>query len=281
MITPLKKLYDFVGDALRTHDEEARHAQLSRPPGVLDSQVIWVMVLAAVILTLLDYYGGSGDWRTLELFVKPFTDDYARVLENIFVHPEYGRLARLAYWSGTTFIGYFVLPVLLIKLVLRQRLRDYGMPWPGSRAPFGIFLVLYLIMAPFVVGVAFTDSFQSTYPFYQQADRSLLEFFVWQCIYAAQFFALEFFYRGFLIHGLRHRFGVYSILISMIPYCMIHFGKPLPETLGSIIAGIALGAITYHYRSIWPAVAIHIAIAFSMDVFSLSAQGRLFALWPF
>jgi uncharacterized protein len=262
---------------LRTHETESRHAQLSRPPGRLDTQVLWIFVLAAVVLTLLDYFGGSGDWKTIELFLRPFTDESEALANKIFLDPEFGRLARLAYWSGTTFIGYFLLPVLLIKLVLRQRLRDYGMPLPGTAAPFGIFLVLYLFMAPFVVTMAFTDSFQSTYPFYQQADRSLFDFFAWQLIYAAQFFALEFFYRGFLIHGLRHRFGVYSILISMIPYCMIHFGKPLPETLGSIVAGIALGAITYHYRSIWPAVAIHIAIAFSMDLFSLSAQGRIFA----
>ena len=281
MILSPRKFIAFIKEALKKHDEETRAALNSRPSGGLDWQVIWILVLAATVLSLLDYYGGSGDWRTMEIFLRPFADDSNALVESIFLHQEYGRLARLAYWSGTTFIGYFILPLLLIKLVFRQRLRDYGLPWPGSRAPFGIFLVLYLFMAPFVVGVAFTDEFQSTYPFYHLADRSLFDFLAWQCIYAAQFFALEFFYRGFLIHGLRHRFGVYSILLSMIPYVMIHFGKPLPETLGSIFAGIALGAITYHYRSIWPAVAIHIAIAFSMDLFSLSAQGRLINLWPF
>lgn len=313
--------------AIAAHEEVSRAAQLARPAGRLDVQVIVIMVMAAAILSWLDYYGGSGDWKSLAAVIWPFVDDAEATLNGIFLSVEWGRLARLGYWSGTTVIGYFIVPALLIVFVFRQKLSDYGLPmpryvvhftlataivlgyWQGhyllaslllilasalaylrfmrhagaqrssrNAVPFGLTLGLFLIMVPFVVFVAFTDSFQSTYPFYQHADRSAFDFIAWSLIYAAQFFALEFFYRGFLIHGLRHRFGVYSILISMIPYVMIHFGKPLPETLGSIVAGIALGAISYHYRSVWPAIALHVSIAFSMDLFSLSAQGRIFGL---
>ncbi len=272
--TILKK----INQAIAVHEEESRNAQLARPVNRLDRQLLVVMLSAAVILSWLDYYGSSGDWRSMEFIFGPFMDDAEGWLRDIFMDREYGRLTRLAYWSGTTILGYFIVPVLIIRFVLKERLSDYGLSFRKGKVPFGLTLGLFLFMLPPVVFVAFTDSFQSTYPFYQHADRSTFDLIAWLMIYGGQFFALEFFYRGFLIHGLKRRFGVYAILVSTIPYTMIHFGKPMPETLGSIIAGIALGAISYHYKSIWPAVVLHVAIAVSMDLFSLSAQGRLFGL---
>ena len=55
----------------------------------------------------------------------------------------------------------------------------------------------------------------------------------------------------------------------IIPYCMIHYGKPLPETLGAIGAGILLGTIAMRTRSIWGGVIIHVAVAVTMDVLAL------------
>lgn len=270
-----RNIWSWTTSAIASHEQTSRDAQLARPPGRLDWQIVVVFTLGAVILSLLNYYGGSGDWPTMEIFVFPFVDDPSEVVASWFRHPEYGRLLRLAYWSGTSVLGYFIIPVLVIWLFWKQRLADYGLPFPGKSTPFGFCLALFLVMLPFVLFVSFTESFQSSYPFYEHADRSVFDFIAWQLIYAAQFFALEFFYRGFLIHGLKRRLGIYAIFVSMIPYVMIHFGKPVPETLGSIIAGIALGALSYHLRSIWPGVFLHIAIAFAMDVFSLSAQGRI------
>lgn len=261
--------------AIAGHEQASRDAQLSRPPGKLDGRIVTVFLVGAVVLSLLNYYGGSSAWDATEIFVAPLSDDPEGLVTGWFTEGDYARLARLAYWSGTSVIGYFIIPVLIICLVWRDRLARYGLPFPGSNTPFGICIGFFLIMLPVVVIASFTDSFQSAYPFYEHADRSAFDFLAWQILYAAQFFALEFFYRGFLIHGLKRRFGVYAIFVSMIPYVMIHFGKPMPETFGSIIAGLALGALSYHYRSIWPGVFLHIAIAFSMDVFSLSAQGRI------
>ena len=272
----LRTIYTKFFKALTFYEQSSRHAQLSKPPGQIDWRVVTVFVLACVILSLLNYYGGSGDWQEIQLFLHPFVDDPEETLRGWFLNHDYARLTRLAYWSGTTVIGYFLVPALLIRLIWKEHLSDYGLPSPGKSPGYLFFLILFFIMFPVVLIASLTEEFQSSYPFYQFADRSAFDFLAWQLVYAAQFFALEFFYRGFLIHGLKHRFGVYSIFVSTIPYVMIHFGKPLPETLGSIIAGIVLGAMSYHYRSIWPGVLLHIAIALSMDTFSLAAQSRLF-----
>ena len=277
MVSLLRTILKNFRQAIAYHEDRARTAQLSRPPERIDTKVLLVVVTACVILSFLDYYGGSMDWSSFADLIALFSEDTAQSIRSFFSDREWGRLRRLGYWSGTTFVGYFLVPCFVIWLFLRERVRDYGLSFRRSTVPFGLTLGLFLFMVPFVLVVAFTDSFQSTYPFYHHADRSRFDLIAWLFIYSLQFFALEFFYRGFLIEGLRHRFGVYAILVSTIPYVMIHFGKPMAETLGSIIAGIVLGGIAYHYRSIWPAVVLHIAIAVSMDLFSLSAQGRLFA----
>ena len=51
----------------------------------------------------------------------------------------------------------------------------------------------------------------------------------------------------------------------IVPHCMIHYPKPLPETLGAILAGIALGTLAMRTRSIWGGVFIHVGVALTMD----------------
>jgi membrane protease YdiL (CAAX protease family) len=96
---------------------------------------------------------------------------------------------------------------------------------------------------------------------------------LWQCLYLSQFFALEFFFRGFIIHGIKKRFGFYSIFVMMIPYVMIHFQKPMPETFGAVLAGVVLGTLSLKSRSIWLGVAIHYAVAITMDLTALWQKG--------
>jgi membrane protease YdiL (CAAX protease family) len=72
-----------------------------------------------------------------------------------------------------------------------------------------------------------------------------------------------------MVHSLKKQFGIYSIFIMMIPYCMIHFGKPMSETLGAIFAGIILGALSLKSNSIWLGVLLHFSVAIAMDCFAL------------
>ena len=108
-----------------------------------------------------------------------------------------------------------------------------------------------------------------TYPFYRLAARSAFDLVAWELLYAAQFLALEFFFRGFMLAGLRRSVGVHAIWIMVVPYTMIHFGKPLPETLGAIFAGLILGTLALRTKSIWSGVLIHVSVALNMDLLAL------------
>jgi membrane protease YdiL (CAAX protease family) len=126
---------------------------------------------------------------------------------------------------------------------------------------------MILVMTPLVLWASQGERFRETYPFYRLATGEPLwpRFVAWEVLYALQFVALEFFFRGYVLHGVRHRFGAYSIFVMMVPYCMIHFAKPLPETCGAIIAGIVLGFMSLATRSIWMGALLHIAVALTMD----------------
>lgn len=185
------------------------------------------------------------------------------------------QLTRLCYWSVWQFFVYVVVPLLVVKLVLRQRWRDYGLKFRGMFNYWWVYLGMYLTILPLVLLVSTTESFRRTYPFYHLgADESLWpRFWIWQIFYSLQFISLEIFFRGFIVHGTKRRLGIYSIFVMMIPYCMIHFGKPLPETIGAIIAGIVLGFMSLKTRSVWLGAASHISVALTMDFAALAQRG--------
>jgi len=58
-----------------------------------------------------------------------------------------------------------------------------------------------------------------------------------------------------------------------VPYCMIHFRKPMPETFGTLVAGVVLGFLSLKTRSIWIGTAIHLSAALSMDFLSMWRKG--------
>ena len=264
---------DFLDAFEAVEDDSRRWVEENRRR--IDWQIVGLIILACFVLSFLEYFGGSSDFATLEGPLSLVFDDAKERLRYTFRENDYARLARLMYWSGCTFVGYMVIPMLYVKFVMRERLRDFGMGVRGALEHSWIYITLFIAVLPAVYFVSFTESFQNTYPFYKNADRSWLDFLAWELTYSLQFLSLEFFFRGFLVHGLKRRFGIYAVLLSVVPYCMIHFGKPMPETLGAIFAGIALGILSLFTRSIWLGVAIHVSVAVSMDVLSLLAQGKL------
>ena len=223
--------------------------------GRLDWRVLVACVTVAVSLASQDHFGTADNYQTL------FPDDGS----------PYWELWGFAWWSGTRVVGYLVLPLIVIALMPGERLRDYHLSITGFTRHWWIYLVLYLVVLPLVLLASTTDDFRATYPFYYRANRSALDLWVWEGLYAAQFVALEFFFRGFLLKALRPALGANAVFVMVVPYCMIHFGKPYPETIGAIVTGLILGTLALRTKSIWGGVFVHIAVATTMDLLALGA----------
>lgn len=185
------------------------------------------------------------------------------------------QITQLTYWVVVLSVFYLLIPVLAVKLIYKENLTDYGFNIKGALKKYKIYVYFFLFMLPLVFAVSFSSSFQSKYPFYDLAINENLypNFILWQILYFIQFIGVEFFFRGFMVHGAKKGIGIYSVFVMTIPYCMIHFGKPMPETIAAIVAGIVLGFLSLKSKSIWLGIAIHYSVAITMDLLSLWQKG--------
>lgn len=186
-------------------------------------------------------------------------------------------LYRLLYWATVVILFFFVVPCVFIVFVLKEKLTDYGLGFSGALKDYQLVILMLAIMLPIIIYFSGTKGFLATYPFYKpEEDENLYpNFFIWESFYFMQFVALEFFFRGFVLHGTKERFGFYAIFVMMIPYCMIHFDKPMMETIAAIIAGIILGVMSLRSKSIWMGVFMHCCVALTMDLCVLYRKGML------
>jgi membrane protease YdiL (CAAX protease family) len=123
-------------------------------------------------------------------------------------------------------------------------------------------------MIPVIWFVSSFSQFNSTYPHLAEARDSWNTFLFFEFGMIVYMFAWEFIWRGFMLFGLEEKFGYYTVLIQMLPFVILHNGKPVLETFGAIIAGIALGILAFRTRSIFYCVATHYGVMFSIDFIS-------------
>lgn len=255
------------GAAIAQVEADAERFRTSPDGKRPDWKTMWVLVVVAVSLTGQNFWHQS--IRQIFHPNDPVIDLGARFGLSWEI------TALLAFAGGCVF-WYCVPAVLLIKLAFRERVRDYGVKLTGWSSGWKIYLVFVAVMVPLVFTFSATEHFQKAYPFYRgwsPSEDGWGRLLVWEAVYALQFVALEFFFRGFMVHGLKHRFGVYSVFVMTVPYCMIHFQKPLAECVASIIAGVALGLMSLKTRSVWLGAALHISVAWGMDTCSLWRKG--------
>ena len=283
IILPIVTL--FFRSTWRQIDEEAhryRGELLAR--GEQDLRPLVAMVMAAVILTLHEYFGG----RTFfEEAIRPLMSAWdekhlAAGHGGVLKIARYQELYGFGWWAFTRVVGYTVVPFGIWKLAFpKDSLRDFGLRTHGFLRHAWIYLLFLACVLPAMLIVSRQPDFGGYYPFYKQASRSWFDFLTWEAMYFAQFFALEMFFRGFWLGALRKSFGSGAIFAMAVPYCMIHFQKPYLEVNGAIIAGIALGSLAMRTRSIYQGFLVHVTVAGLMDWLSLAHRNALpKVMWP-
>jgi membrane protease YdiL (CAAX protease family) len=234
---------------------DAETVRTPEETGQTSWKVLVILVTVAVSLTLQDYIGSH------DTYEKWFPFDGSDNWE----------LYGFAWWSGWRVLGYVIIPMIVLSFLPGERIRDYNVSARGTIQHLWIYVVLFICVLPAVIMASTTQAFRHTYPFYRMANRSYGDLVRWEILYAAQFLSLEFFFRGFILQGLRRAMGANALFVMIVPYCMIHYGKPMPETLGAIGAGLILGTLAMRTRSIWGGVMIHVGVAMTMDVFAMRA----------
>ncbi|MDF1700021.1 MAG: CPBP family intramembrane metalloprotease [Planctomycetota bacterium] len=277
----------------------------------LDRGALAILVAVPFMLTLLDYYGMPWHYpqqwgerrsqhadpgprlpaRELRRSPAPGSD----LLKGIdFGSPEERRrtrgrpttdssigeitpaLEKWAWWGLCCLLFLVLIPAIVARLFAKQGFRDLGLKVRGTGKDAITYLALFAIFFPVIWLVSRDAAFQKTYPFFrtdgQGVTNELITFWI---IYCLQFFAIEYFFRGFMVLGLKKSLGWASVLVMLAPYCMIHYYKPMPEALGAIGAGLVLGALSWRTGTILYGWALHFGVALSMDLLALHAKDLL------
>jgi membrane protease YdiL (CAAX protease family) len=237
------------------------------------------LVITAVVLTVQEYYGGR---QFFQQTLRPELSELNQSSWPWLRFEQYDDLYAYGWWCFSRSAGYVVFPLVAWKLLFPQdSLLDMGLRGNGFLRHLWIYGACLAIVVPVMLIVAHQPDFGSYYPFYKQSSRSIFDLLVWEAMYWLQFFALELFFRGWMVGALRHSLGSAAIFVMALPYCMIHYGKPYLEAHGAIVAGVVLGSLAMRTRSIYAGFLLHISVALGMDLLSLYKRGAIpHNFWP-
>jgi hypothetical protein len=216
----------------------------------LDRQTVFVLTTAIVLVVLQATLGSR---RFFQTELAPLFAD------------EWRGLLAWGWWFGVQGVMGFVVPALALVLLFRRRPAEIGLGL-GDWKLAGVLALLYLPLVTLGTWILSDGAaFQAQYPHYQPAAQNWSFFLIYEALFLFYWIGWEYLWRGFVLFGTAHTFGLYAIFVQTIPFALLHLQKPLPEVLLSIVGGIALGALVWRCRSFWIAVPIHAAQMFILD----------------
>jgi len=217
---------------------------------------IKILLLSVPVILLVYIYHGMD-----EAFARYFSH-----LSNLY----YFDIYRYVYQFLATLVLFFLFPLIVIKLVFKEKLKNYGLTLGDKRYGLRfIIITIPLIVTPIIFLASRMPQVRAEYPLSKLVQDNASVFLLYELSYVLLYYVgWEFFFRGYMLFGLREKFGdAYAILLQVIPSALLHFNKPESEFLGSIVLGIVLGYLALRTRSILYPLIIHSCIGVFTDLF--------------
>lgn len=200
---------------------------------------------------------------------------YDHVARHTFVF--YVRCINNAYgWISVVLL----LTILRFIIDRKENFGIYGLKF--KKIDIKIYLIMLAIMVPVIFTASQFQQFIDYYPLYKRAGgvqfaqhyhiSEVYTKLIYEFFYLTDFLNTELIFRGFLVIGLAKFIGKDAVLPMAATYAVLHFGKPVGETISSIFGGYILGVIALYSRNIWGGVFLHGGIAFLMEVFAFLKQ---------
>lgn len=216
-----------------------------------DRKTAIILIAVAILQTISWYY-------TSRKFFTGYLSDYFQDEPNI-------KLYEFFYWFMGDIIVLFVIPLLIVFFVFKQKPSEYGLQAGDYNTGLKLSALFLSVMAVIIWFVSSSNDFINSYPVIEQAKSSWRIFFIYEFGLFLYMIAWEFIWRGFMLFGLYPKFGNYAILIQMIPFVILHNGKPAIETFGAILGGVFLGVLAIRTRSIFYCIITHFGVMFCID----------------
>jgi membrane protease YdiL (CAAX protease family) len=162
-------------------------------------------------------------------------------------------------------------PVLIGRFVFGLRLADLGLGlgrWRVGLAWLALGIPLALVAGN--IG-SVNPAMRFVYPLDTSVRPELSAFIPYALVQFLYFGAWEVLFRGVLLFGLKERIGAGPANALQTALSVIaHFGRPFTETFSGIPAGLVLGGVSLHARSMWYVAIIHWLVGVSLDWFILT-----------
>lgn len=164
-----------------------------------------------------------------------------------------------------------LVPLVILYKILPAQSSFWGMTLRDVRwRPYCLMLAL---MVPLIIFASTQADFLNAYPrlkqvaFIEPYTGNLLWYqLLYEISYGIDFITVELFFRGFLVFAFIRYAGPAALLPMATFYCSIHFGKPLFECISSFFGGLILGIIAHRTQSIVGGLAVHLGIAWMMEI---------------
>jgi membrane protease YdiL (CAAX protease family) len=159
-----------------------------------------------------------------------------------------------AWWKvADRTILYFIIPMLIILVVFREKPRDFGFTLGNWRAGLALTAGGILLMAPILWFLNRGDSSMQEY------YRASLTGLPWNTF--ADLVGWEFLFRGWILFGYARKFGPEALWLQAVPFAIAHIGKPAVETFSTIFGGFLFGWVAYRTKSFLYPFLIHWFVA--------------------
>lgn len=230
-----------------------------------DRKAIVTLIASVVLIVVFAYWGRPSFFRRYQGMV-------AGLMGWSPEHEFYSMLPYI-YWAATSLLIRVLIPMVIVVYLFRERPWDNGFRIRGVTPLVKIYPLLFIGMLPVLFLASLSSGFQNKYPFYDQAALGWDHFVLYETAHGIEFMGVEAFFRGFMTFGLFARFGYSGLFIMVIPYCMVHFGKPAAEVFAAIPAGLLLGYLALKTRSWFYGALLHWAVAITMDLMVIMQEG--------
>ena len=163
---------------------------------------------------------------------------------------------------------YFVVPLLVIRFLFRDRPSRYGLQLGDWRTGATLAVAGCAVMTPVVLWFAGLPDARAYYApsFSTIPDVALTN--------ALDLVSAEFLFRGFLMFALVRAIGPMGVLVATLPFVFSHLTKPELELLSTLFGGLVYGWLAWRTGSIvWGAAAHIYILTLLIVVAGMSAGG--------
>lgn len=242
-------------------------------------------ILITVFTDQKDFFKQSGFWISSLFIFGIMAFERGAYFENYARDFSHTRSQYVFYFKLIGNLEPFFLvitPLLLTYFIVDKKYLNHCYGIQTKNVDFKPYFIMFGIMVIPIFLASLTEDFQNMYPKAEGAQyvafakstniSSLSSFIYFEIFYLLSFIAVELVYRGYLIFRIEKYLGDYVVLPMVVVYAILHFGKPIGETFGSIGGGYILGILALRTKNIYGGVAIHMGVAFLMEVFTLLAK---------